>query len=453
MLIMPLLIFYSLEAASCYFSKTKRKRAFALLPEYPTHVSPFTIHDQSNRLCSKFNRQNYRMKKPACLVAVLFIMSFSLLGQSYIKLHEKAILADSHNDVLSTATMKGLSIEQDLTGKTHSDIARFRKGGVDVQVFSIFCDERFGKDTAFKFANIEIDSLYAIAGRNTASMAMVRTAAELKRAVKQHKLACMPGVEGGHMIEDKLENLDSFSRRGVCYMTLTWNNSTSWATSAADETRKKDSLPHKGLTDFGRQVVRRMNELGMMVDLSHVGEQTFWDAINTSSKPVIASHSSAYSLCPALRNLKDDQIKAVGKNNGVIQVNFYAGFLDSNYNKNRRAFIKNHQAGVDSLLQLKWAGYEIDDWLAKNYPAEANALRPPLSLLMDHIDYIVKLAGVDHVGLGSDFDGIESPPQELHDVTTYPLITKALLERGYSKRSIRKILGGNFLRVFKANAK
>lgn len=391
------------------------------------------------------------MKKPAAFTALLCLFSVILFGQSYEKLHAKAILADSHNDVLSTATMKGLNIEQDLTGKTHSDIARFKKGGVDIQVFSIFCDERFGKDTAFKFANIEIDSLYAITGRNPGMMAMVRTASQLRKAIKQHKLACMPGVEGGHMIEDKLENLDSFSKRGVCYMTLTWNNSTSWATSAADETRKKDSLPHKGLTDFGKQVVKRMNDLGIMVDLSHVGEQTFWDAINTTSKPVIVSHSCAYTLCPAFRNLKDDQIKAVAKNNGVIQVNFYSGFLDSNYAKNRRAFSQRHQSEVDSVKQLKWANYEIDEWLAKKYPAEANGLRAPFSLLMDHIDYIVKLAGVDHVGLGSDFDGIESPPQQLDDVTTYPLITKGLLERGYSKKDIKKILGGNFIRVFKEN--
>ncbi len=391
------------------------------------------------------------MKRSAACLSLLFLLSTVSFGQSYEKLHASAILADTHNDVLSTATMKGLNIENDLTGKTHSDLARFKKGGVDVQVFSIFCDERFGKDTAFKFANIEIDSLYAIAGRNPDKMAMVRTMSQLKRAIKQKKIACMPGVEGGHMMEDKLENLDSFHKKGVCYMTLTWNNSTSWATSAADETSKKDSLPHKGLTAFGKQVVQRMNELGMIVDVSHVGEQTFWDAIHTTTKPVIASHSCAYSLCPVPRNMKDDQIKAMAANNGVIQLNFYSGFLDSNYIKNRKAFAARHQAEADSVKQLKWANYEIDEWLAKKYPTEADNIRAPLSLLLDHLDYIVKLAGVDHVGLGSDFDGIESPPQQLNDVTTYPLITKALMERGYSNKDIKKILGGNFLRVLKAN--
>jgi len=420
---------------------------------------------------------------------LLILLSFSVAAQeSYQRIHDKAIVIDTHNDVLSTVTMKGMNIEQDLTGKSHSDIERLEKGGVDVQVFSIFCDERFGKDTAFKFANIEIDSLYAIVGRNPDRMMIVTNPKELKRAVKQKKLGCMMGVEGGHMIEESLTNLDALYKRGARYLTLTWNNSTSWATSAADEaahpglpggkvtsaqpslkqtvSNKKDTLKSEdsamvvpperdrkgtGLTDFGKQVVKRMNELGMIVDLSHVGEQTFWDAINTTSKPVIASHSCAYALCPVPRNLKDDQIRAIGKNGGVIHLNFYSGFVDSNYNKNKRAFLLTHKQEVDSLKALKWAGYEIEEWTAKKYPAEVEAYRPSLSQLLDHLDYIVKMIGVDHVGLGSDFNGIESAPKPLDDVTAFPLITKALMERGYSKKDIRKILGGNFIRVFKAN--
>lgn len=378
-------------------------------------------------------------------------MSFSGFSQSWQKIHDKAIVVDTHNDVLSGVTMKGLNIDNDLTGKSHSDIARFKKGGIDVQVFSIFCDERFGKDTAFKYANIEIDSLYAIVARNPGKMMIVTNPGQLRKAVKDKKLGCMMGVEGGHMIEDNLNNLDSFYKRGVRYMTLTWNNSTSWATSAMDETGKKDSLPHRGLTDFGKQVVRRMNELGMLVDISHVGEQTFWDAIHTTTRPVIASHSCVYSLCPVFRNLKDDQIRAVGKNGGVIQLNFYSGFVDSNYSKRKDSFLLRHKTEVDSLKNLKWAGYEIEEWTAKKYPMEVEAYRPSLSQLLDHLDYIVKLIGVDHVGLGSDFDGIESAPKPLDDVTAYPLITKAILERGYSKKDAEKILGGNFIRVFTAS--
>ena len=255
----------------------------------------------------------------------LLLLSLTVSAQSYKKVHDKAIVIDTHNDVLSSATMKGLNIENDLSGTTHSDLDRFKKGGVDIQVFSIFCDERFGKDTAFRYANMEIDSLYALVNRNPDKMMMVTDPAQLQQAVKQKKLGCMMGVEGGHMMEDNLAYLDSFYKRGVRYMTLTWNNSTSWATSAMDETAAGGGVPgadspatgesrrRAGLTEFGRQVVRRMNELGMIVDLSHVGEQTFWDAINMSTRPVIASHSCAYSLCPVFRNLKDDQIKAIGK--------------------------------------------------------------------------------------------------------------------------------------------
>lgn len=380
------------------------------------------------------------------------LLLFSMVGfsQSYKEIHQAAIVIDTHNDVLSEVTMKGLNIENDLTGKAYSDIARFKKGGVDIQVFSIFCDERFGKDTAYKYANIEIDSLYAIVGRNPDKMMIVTNPMQLQQAVKQKKLGCMMGVEGGHMIEDNLDYLDAFYKRGVRYMTLTWNNSTAWSTSAMDETREKD-LQHKGLTQFGKEVVRRMNQLGMIVDVSHVGEQTFWDAINTTIKPVIASHSCVYNLCPVFRNLKDDQIKAIGKNGGVIDLNFYSGFVDSSYEKNQKLFHANHKIEIDSLKALGKPIYEIDEWLAKTYKTEAAALRPTLNQLLDHLDYIVKLIGVDHVGLGSDFDGISSSPQGLDDVTDFSDITKALVERGYSKKDIEKILGGNFIRVFKAN--
>lgn len=377
-------------------------------------------------------------------------------------------MADTHNDVLSTATMRGLDIGSNLSDKTHSDLARFKKGGVDVQVFSIWCDEHFGKDTAFQYANIEIDSLYAIARRNSNRMTIVTTPQQLMQAVRQHKLAAMIGVEGGHMIENNMAYLDSFYKRGVRYMTLTWNNSTPWATSAKDESelkvkarrRNHPAIPAMsddwersiGLTTFGKQIVKHMNDLGMMVDLSHVGEQTFWDAIHTTTKPVLVSHSCVYALCPVFRNLKDDQIKAIGKNGGVIQVNFYSGFLDSTFDRKIRSLYAAHKSQRDSLRQTGWTSFAIDDWQAATYKDEMEAIRPPLSLLIDHIDYIVKLIGVDHVGLGSDFDGISSAPQQLDGVQDFPLITKALLQRGYTKSDIDKILGGNFIRVFRANS-
>lgn len=391
------------------------------------------------------------MRKKLLQFLTASICPVLIFGQSYKIIHENAVVADTHNDVLSTATMNGLDIGKNLYGKTQSDLARFKKGGVDIQMFSIFCDDRYGKGSAFNYANAEIDSLYAIAKRNPDKMEMVSTPQQLQHALLHHKLAAMMGVEGGHMIEDDLDNLDSLARRGVRYMTLTWNNSTSWATSAFDESRKEFSVSPYGLSDFGKKVVRRMNELGMMVDISHVGEKTFWDAIQTTTKPVIASHSSVYAICPVPRNLKDDQIKAVAKNGGVIDINFFSGFIDSTYMRKRQVFFNRHRQEFDSLNALNKPDYEVSGYMSKKYPAELNEIRPPFSMVIDHIDYIVKLVGVDYVGLGSDFDGIDSAPLGLDGVQDFPKITQALLKKGYSKKDVEKILGGNFLRVYKAN--
>jgi membrane dipeptidase len=395
------------------------------------------------------------MKHLIFTVCSLFLAHTAINAQK--NLHEKAIVVDTHNDVLSTATLKGLNIEDDLSGKTHSDLARFRKGGIDVQVFSIFCDEHYGAGTAFNYAIREIDSLDAIAARNPDKMMLVNNYADLKKALRQHKLAAMKGVEGGHMIEDKISYLDSLYARGARYMTLTWNNSTSWASSAWDETfldaGKPTPIKKKGLNDFGKQVVERMNQLGMLVDISHVGIQTFYDVLTVTKKPVIASHSSVYAICPVPRNMNDDQIRALGKNGGVIHLNFYSGFLDSTYNTKQAAFVALHKAEVDSLTLLKWPNYEVMMWLYKTHAAETELLRPSMNILLDHLDHIVKLIGVDHVGLGSDFDGIESAPQDLDGVEDMPIISSALIVRGYSSKDIKKILGGNFLRVFKAAQK
>ncbi|MBL0180796.1 MAG: dipeptidase [Chitinophagaceae bacterium] len=379
---------------------------------------------------------------------LLVACCFSASAQSYKKLHFKSIVVDTHNDILMKAADKGMVFDQDLTGKTHSDLARWKKGGLDVQLFSVYCDGDL--KNPFAWANREMDSLDAVAARNPDKIMKVANYAELLQAVKEHKIAAMFGVEGGHMIEDDLNKLDALYKRGARYLTLTHNIAPSWATSAADETTKSN-MPHKGLTDFGRQVVQRMNQLGMLIDVSHAGEQTFWDVIQLSTKPIIASHSCVYNLTPHRRNLKDDQIKAIAKNGGVIQLNFNPGFIDSSFGAKETVFFKMHAAEMDSLMKNGMGDFYAMDYLYNKYAEEANAIRPPLSKLIDHIDYIVKLVGVDYVGLGSDFDGVNLTPQQLDDVTSYPLITKALVERGYSKKDIRKILGGNFLRVLEAN--
>ncbi len=386
-------------------------------------------------------------------IAFFFLLAFSpflIFSQPYKKLHFKSIVVDTHNDLLSKAVDDGVVIDTDLSGKTHSDIDRFKKGGIDLQLFSVWCDGQ--KENPYAWANREMDTLDAVANRNPDKLIMIEKFSQLNQTFKEKKLAAMFGVEGGHMIENNLDNLNRFYARGVRYMTLTWNNSTDWASSAWDETNRPEKLKQKGLTDFGRQVVKRMNELGMLVDLSHVGEKTFFDAIAATSKPVLVSHSCVYELCRVPRNLKDEQIKAIGKNGGVIHLNFYSGFVDSSYDRRAEEFSANHKKERDSLLNINPESYFADFYLFEKYPDEVISLRPPLSMLIDHLDYIVKLIGIDHVGLGSDFDGINSAPQQLDDVTNMPLITKELLKRGYSKKDVKKILGLNFLRILEANS-
>ncbi len=376
--------------------------------------------------------------------------------KTFEEIHDKAILIDGHNDFLMLITddlvlnytKNTIAFDMDLNGKTHLDLARFKEGGLDVQFFSIFC--LGSQKNPFDMANRQIDSLEAIISRHPDKIVKASNSIELLKAVKQQKSVAMLGVEGGHMIENDLSKLDSLFKRGVRYMTLTWNNSTSWATSANDETLN-GNLKQKGLTDFGKQVVKRMNELGMLVDVSHVGEQTFKDVIQTTTKPIIASHSSVYQLCNHKRNLKDYQIKAIAENDGVIQVNFNPPFIDKSFAKKSDAFFERHKKESDSLIKILKDEWIVEYHLYHKYVDEANEIRPPISMLIEHIDYIVNLVGIDYVGLGSDFDGITITPQQLNDVTDFPLITKALLEKGYNNNDIDKILGGNILRVLKAN--
>jgi membrane dipeptidase len=393
------------------------------------------------------------------LTGLMILNGAHVFSQSYKKIHANAVVVDTHNDFPSASIEKKVSFDSDLLGKTHSDLARMYAGGVDVQVFSIFCGPE--QEQPYAFANREIDSVYEWVRRNPNKMVLVKNPDELNKAIKEKKLAAMLGVEGGHMIEDKIGNLENLYERGVRYMTLTWNNSTSWATSAADETALSKSPPtgetsgdssrKKGLTDFGKQIIYRMNELGMIIDVSHIGEQTFWDMMAITTKPVMASHSNAWTLCPHRRNLKDDQIKAIAKNGGLIQLNFYAGFLDSTYERKAAAITRKHKVEIDSLIKNGAQPNYAEMMVLEKYKDELQSIQPPLSLLLDHLDYIVKLVGADYVGMGSDFDGISAPPQHLNGVQDFPLITKALLERGYSKKDINKIMGGNFIRVFTSN--
>ena len=369
-------------------------------------------------------------------------------NNSFKEIHNESILIDTHNDILMKALDKGVMFDQDLTGKTHSDLDRWKKGGLDVQIFSVFSDG--GVKNPYSIANSQMDILDELVSRNSNKIIKVANVKEILKAVKEKKIAAMFGVEGGHMIEDDLLKLEALYKRGARYLSLTHNTAPSWATSAEDETTNPNLL-QKGLTDFGIQVVKKMNELGMMIDISHSGDQTFWDVIKITNKPIIASHSSVYTLVANRRNLKDDQIKAIAKNGGVIMVNFHPGFIDDSFDGKERDFLEKYAIEVDSLIKSGMDQWNTIDYLYKKYATESEIMRPPLSKLIDHIEYIIKLVGVDYVGIGSDFDGINLTPLKLDDVTNYPLITKVLVEKGYSKEDLVKILGSNFLRVLEAN--
>jgi membrane dipeptidase len=391
--------------------------------------------------------------KKAYILFFFLSVSYLLPAQSAKKIHRKAILVDTHNDVLSSQTLEGVDISYRQT-RGHSDLDRWKEGGLDVQFFSIWTGDKPRGKSFYLDANEEIDSLKRLILRNYNRMAEITSYRSVKRAVKRNKLACLIGVEGGHMIEDDMAKLNALYLRGMRYLTLTWNNSTSWASSAMDETEHPDELKQKGLTDFGKQVVKKLNELGVMVDLSHTGEQTFYDAIATTAKPVLLSHSSVWNLCPVFRNVKDEQIKAVAKNGGVICINFYSGFISKTFSKRGDELDSGsveRRRIQDSLFTLSKDSAQMRKQWREYYRKEMEKVRPSLSDLVDHIDYIAKLVGDDYVGIGSDYDGVSSLPIGLEDVTTYPKITEELVRRGYSKKSIKKILGGNVLRVMKAN--
>ncbi|HYC41331.1 MAG TPA: dipeptidase [Chitinophagaceae bacterium] len=391
------------------------------------------------------------------LFCFLFILCCAAAAAQGERLHHRSVVADTHNDVLSSVVLEGLDISR-RHNAGHSDLERWREGGVDLQFFSVWTDRfpRNRPDSAagtlgfFRDALEEIDSLAAIISRNPGRIALVRSYREAKKTMRRGKLAALIGVEGGHMIEDDPAKLDSLFRRGMRYLTLTWNNSTSWASSALDETRGNMPEDRKGLNEFGKEIVRQMNRLGVIVDLSHVGERTFYDALAVTTRPVLLSHSSVWAICPVFRNVNDEQIRAVARNGGVICINFYSGFIDSNYAKREESLRDSIRMIVDSLGKNMDAA-RLNQLRRKYFSEKLEPFRPGVKEVVDHIDHIVRLVGDEHVGLGSDFDGVSSLPRGLDDVSTYPLITRELLSRGYSKRSIRKILGRNVLRVMKAN--
>ena len=386
------------------------------------------------------------MKKKFLLTFLLGGSIFASMGQDYKQIHQDLIVVDGHNDVIVESILPGKDIGKRIkTG--HTDLPRLKEGGVDVQVFAVWSDDKKWKKNAYKHANDQIDALEKLIANNPDKIELAKSSTDIERINKEGKIVALIGIEGGNMIEERLDYLEALYDRGARYLTLTWNYNLPWVTAAAMEVKTKEKKG-KGLTEHGKEIIRKMNDLGMMVDLSHAGEQTFYDVLSITSKPVLVSHSNAAALTPHYRNLKDAQLEALKKNGGVVGVNFYSEFLDFNYPKRvKKLYYKTHKK--DSTNKELSVG-KMYGALSAKLKHEANA---PFENVLKHIDHLVAKAGIDHVAIGSDFDGIESPPQELEDVTKFPVLTKALLERGYSKEDVAKIMGLNFLRVLKENEK
>jgi membrane dipeptidase len=365
------------------------------------------------------------------------------LWKEALRIHRKSIVVDTHNDITSMMEDEDYDLGTSSVGKYHTDLARMKQGGLTAEFFSVYVDKRYATaGGSARRAMDQIDWVYRSAERYPQQLMMATSVTDIRRAKKEGKIAALMGIEGGHAIENSLFVLRDFYRLGVRYMTLTHNNTNDWADSARDEAK------HNGLTDFGKEVVREMNRLGMLVDVSHVSDKTMSDVLDTSSAPIIASHSSARALANHPRNIPDELLRRISKNGGVVMVNFYPSFIDQKSLDADRARDERLKTELDALNQkYKDDPKQLAAETKKLY--DANPLPPtPLSILIDHIDHIAKIAGIDHVGLGSDFDGVPSLPVGMEDISKLPNITYELLKRGYSEQDIRKVLGENFLRVF-----
>ena len=369
-------------------------------------------------------------------------------AEEVARVHQSAILIDTHNDITS-ATVAGLDI-----GKPNSDhmtdVPRMRKGGMGAQFFAAYVAASYveGNHAANRALQM-IDTIrHDIVEGRANDFVLALTADDIRRAHRDHKIAALIGIEGGHAIEDSLRLLRRFYDEGVRYMTLTHSNSNHWADSSGDPKK-----PNNGLSPFGRQVIAEMNRLGMIVDISHVADKTFWDALETSKAPIFASHSSCRAISPVPRNMTDEMIVALAKKGGVVQINFSCDFLSPEAAKANSGNADRVRALRDQLIP-KYAN--DPDGLRKAMAEARKTLgvtpgpRATLADVVKHINHVVQIAGVDAVGLGSDFDGIGCAPEDLDSADKWPNLTRALLEEGYTAAEIRKIYGENTLRVMAA---
>jgi membrane dipeptidase len=352
-----------------------------------------------------------------------------------------------HADTVQFIVDEGADINQRLS-TTHLDAVRMREGGLDAQFFSIWVEPEtygFGGESAIRRADEQIEAIRALAERNPETWTLATTADDIRSAAAEGRLAALLGLEGGYPVDEKLENVERFYRMGVRYMTLTWTHSLSWDGSSGDAAGQS-----RGLNDFGRKVIGEMNRLGMMVDVSHVSDKTFWDAVETSTKPVIATHSNCRAIANVARNVTDEMIRAIAGTGGAICVVFYPGFVEPGWMEAKDALDREiapqvEEAGMRATGRGSFKRIARDRVREREYAVRlppTNAAR-----VADHIDHIVRLVGVEHVGVGSDFDGIQSTPRDLSSVADLPNLTAELLRRGYSADDVAKILGGNVLRV------
>jgi membrane dipeptidase len=366
------------------------------------------------------------------------------LTDEALRIHKEALLVDGHNDLpwqlreKADLSFRKLDIAREQKD-IHTDIPRLKKGGVGAQFWAAYVPvESRKKGTAVRETLEQIDVIHRMVRTYPDDLEMAYTVNDILRIRKQGKIASLIGVEGGHSIDNSLGVLRMYYRLGVRYMTLTHTETLDWADSATDEAK------HHGLTPFGEQVVREMNRLGMMVDISHVSAETMKHAIRISRAPVIASHSSAFALAPHVRNVPDDVLKLVKENGGVVMVNFYPGFITP---EGARASKDMFKAAKE--LRMKHADDKEFQAAMKLWEKEHPFPVGDVRIVVNHIEHIIKTAGIDHVGIGSDFDGISAAPKQLEDVSCFPYITQELLNRGYKKDDIHKILGGNLLRVMR----
>jgi len=412
------------------------------------------------------------MRTRVCLALLLFASPVFLCAQTQAKpspkmppkavtaaqVEKSAIIIDTHADTPQRFVDEHFDLGDPLRGG-NLNLESIHQGNLGAEFFSIWVEPSIYKDHYARRTLELIDSVKQQVAKHPDQIMFVATPDGIEYAHREHKFAALMGIEGGHSIENSIALLRQYYALGVRYMTLTWSNSTDWADSSGDI--DDTSIPHtkEGLTEFGKDVVYEMNRLGMMVDISHVSDRTFYRTLIITRAPVIASHSDARALCDAPRNMTDDMLRAVANSGGpnskggVVDVNYYSGFISQAYRDAAKAQQPEiDKAIADAKAKAKSEGREFteeeEDKIQRSY--QDRIPRPPLSMLIDHIDHIAKVAGVDHVGLGSDFDGVSGQlPEGLDSPADLPKITQALLDRGYSPEDCRKILGGNLLRVFR----